>query len=38
MHGTLLFVLGIIGAIASAAVVFLVAGVVLIYQVGKSLS
>lgn len=47
MLGTVLFALGIIGAIVSAvtgsiwvigaAVVFLVAGVVLLYQVGKSL-
>jgi cation transport ATPase len=48
MHGTLLFALGIIGAIAfavtnsvwvaGAALVFLAAGVVMLYQVGKSLS
>jgi general stress protein CsbA len=47
MCGTVLFALGIIGAIASAvtgsvwvivaAVVFLVAGVLMLYQVGKSL-
>jgi general stress protein CsbA len=47
MLGTVLFALGIIGAIAfavtgsvwvvGAAVVFLVAGVLLLYQVGKSL-
>jgi hypothetical protein len=47
MQGTLLFVLGIIGAIVSAvtgsvweivaAVIFLVAGVLMLYQVGKSL-
>ena len=47
MQGTLLFALGIIGAIVSAvtgsiwlavaAVVLLVAGVLLLYQVGKSL-
>lgn len=47
MQGTVLFALGIIGAIAfavtgsvwvvAAAVVFLVAGVVLLYQVGRSL-
>ena len=47
MQGTLLFALGIIGAIAFAvtgsiwvavaAVVLLVAGVLLLYQVGKSL-
>ena len=48
MQGTVLFALGIIAAIASvatgsvwlvgAAVIFLVAGVVMLYQVGKSLS
>jgi hypothetical protein len=48
MLGTALFVLGIIGAIAfavtgsvwvaGAAVVLLVAGVLMLYQVGKSLS
>jgi general stress protein CsbA len=47
MCGTVLFALGIIGAIASAvtgsvwvivvAVVFLVAGVLMLYQVGKSI-
>ena len=47
MCGTVLFGLGIIGAIASAvtgsvwvivaAVAFLVAGVLMLYQVGKSL-
>jgi hypothetical protein len=47
MLGTVLFALGIIGAIAFAvtvsvwvggtAVVFLVAGMVMLYQVGKSL-
>lgn len=47
MSGTMLFALGIIGAIASAvtgsvwvivvAVVFLVAGALMLYQVGKSL-
>ena len=47
MQGTLLFALGIIGAIVSAvtgsiwlavaAVVLLAAGVLLLYQVGKSL-
>jgi general stress protein CsbA len=47
MCGTVLFALGIIGAIASAvtgsvwvivvAVVFLVAGALMLYQVGKSL-
>jgi hypothetical protein len=48
MQGTLLFALGISGAIVFAvtgtvwvivaAVVFLVAGVLMLYQVGKSLS
>ena len=47
MQGTVLFALGIIGGIAfavngsvwvvSAAVLFLIAGVALLYQVGKSL-
>ena len=47
MQGTVLFAFGIIGAIASAAtgsvwvivvaVVFLVAGALMLYQVGKSL-
>ena len=47
MQGTVFLALGIIGATASAvtgsiwvivaAVIFLVAGVVLLYQVGKSL-
>jgi hypothetical protein len=47
MEGTLLFALGISGAIVSAvtgsvwvivaAVIFLVAGVLMLYQVGKSL-
>lgn len=48
MIGTALFALGVIGAIAAAvtgsvwvvgaAVVFLAAGVTMLYQVGKSLS
>ena len=48
MHGTVLFALGIMAAIAfvatgsvwlvGAAVVFLVPGVVMLYQVGQSLS